>query len=203
MLAFALALLGAAWSATAQADRARLSGLRVIALRPGVNSIQNLSGDGRTGKIIDAWRGNGNAHGYSVYMVLLPAADGDHSLQVVGIDDGKAVSDFARDDPHTGEDALGSVVFARGSLDGKPTTLLIEATRDFPKTSIPDPSPTTIAIYALRRFERGFGSTPDDFELVFELRTTRTYCHSEMALHQELGLPLSRDYGGSAKPDGC
>jgi hypothetical protein len=184
-------------------ERSRLSDLRAIPLHSGLNSIPNLAGDGRTGTIIDAWRDNGNAHGYSVFMVLLPSTEGDHQLQVVGIDNTKGVAEFMRDDPHTGEDALASVVFARGRLDGKPVTLLIEATRDFPKTAIPDPSRTTIAVYSLRRFGGGVGSTPDDFELVFKLRTTRTFCHSEMALHQELGLPLSREYGGSAKPSGC
>jgi len=191
------------WAIAAPGERARLSDIQVLALHPGLNSIPDLAGDGRTGTIVDAWRDNGNAHGYSVYMVLLPATEGDHRPQVVGIDEGEAVREFASDNPHTGEDALGTVVFARGRLDGKPATLLIEANRDFPKTAIPDPSPTTIAVYALRRFEGGVGSTPDDFELAFKLRTTRAYCHSEMALHQELGLPLSRGYGGSAKPSGC
>ena len=187
----------------AQPPHPRLSDVEVIPLHGGLNSIPNLAGDGRIGTIIDAWRDNGNAHGYSVFMVLLPSTEGSHEPQVVAIDNGNGVAEFARDDPHTGEDALSSVFFARGRLDGKPTTLLIEATRDFPKTAIPDPSRATITVYALRRFDGSVGSTPDDFEAVFKLRTTRAFCHSEMALHQELGLPLSANYGGSTKPSGC
>jgi hypothetical protein len=202
-LALALALLASTGPAAAQGERSRLADLQVIPLHDGLNTIPNLAGDGRTGTIVEAWRDNGNAHGYSVFMVLLPSTDEPHQLQVVGIDDGKAVREFAADNPHTGEDVLASLVFARARLDGKPATVLIEAVRDFPATAIPDPSPATITVYALRRFAGGVGSTPDDFEPAFKLRTTRAYCHTEMALHQELGLPLSRAYGGSAKPDGC
>jgi hypothetical protein len=162
-----------------------------LRLHAGTNPIPNIAGDGKAGSITLNWRENGNAWGYDIFTV---AAGGS----VATVEDEK---DRFTDQPHTGEDVITSVRFARGSYQGKQTTYALVAERHI-VTSVPDPAKTTIKIYALVRNDGPLG-TPYNFEKINEYYTTRQYCNAEMALKTELGLPLPRSYQGLATIDSC
>jgi hypothetical protein len=161
-----------------------------IALHAGVNPIPNIAGDGKAGSISLDWRENGNAWGYGIYMVR---AGG--SIATVGDEDRLTAR------PHTGEDVITAVRFARGPYKGRTTTFALVADRNIVE-SVPDPAATTIKIYALQRNDEPLG-TPYQFVKVNELRAKRHYCNADMALKTELGLPLPRDYSGPRTLDGC
>ncbi|HEX5000509.1 MAG TPA: hypothetical protein VFY29_19960 [Terriglobia bacterium] len=183
------------------ADRERIADLVPIEIRPGLNRIPNAEGDGRDAQVFSAWRDNGNAWGYRIFIVTMPerSASGlaETAWSVVGIGaEGSGIErDTIRDTPHTGEDAVVSVRFARAALDGKPATLLITAERRGWIT-VPDPSPALIRIYVLRNAsERGefVGTTPDVFLPVISFSTTQNYSDADAALQAELNLPLPEE----------
>jgi hypothetical protein len=179
-------------SAQETADKRRVASLVPIETPLGLTSISNAEGDGRDAQVFTAWRDNGNAWGYHVYIVTMPERSSNGVARtpwnVVGIDGEPTI----RDSPHTGEDAIISVRFARGTLDGKSATLLITAERRG-WTTVPDPAVTLIRVYTLRNsHDRGdfVGTTPDAFEPVISFTTTQLYVDADSALKAELGLPL-------------
>ena len=167
-----------------------LAGLTPIPLHSGVNPIANIAGDKTAGSISLDWRENGNAWGYSIFMVRA-------GRSVATVED----ADRFTDRPHTGEDAITTVRFARGRNGGRTTTFALVADRQIVE-SVPDPAPTTIKIYALVRNEEPLG-TPYHFLLVNELHPQRRYCSADMALKTEIGFPLRPDYEGPRTVDGC
>jgi hypothetical protein len=180
----------------------RLAGLRVMHFHAGVNNVPNFAGDGRTAQIIEGWRDNGNAHSYNLYVVLLPSRPGRADWNVVGVDGSDHFEDTVADAPHTGEDVVRSVVFAKGLLDGRRATLLLTATRKW-QESIPDPATTEIQAYVLRQNTEGVGETRDYFEPVGSYLTETKYCHAEKALNAEFGISLSPGYAGGDTRTGC
>jgi hypothetical protein len=167
-----------------------LPGLSPIPLHSGVNAIANIAGDKSRGSISLDWRENGNAYGYSIFMVRAGS-----SIATVGD------SDHLTDRPHTGEDAITTVRFARGPYRGRTTTFALVADREIVE-SVPEPAPTTIKVYALVRNEGPLG-TAYQFVLVNELHPQRRYCSADMAMKTEVGFPLRRNYDGPRTPDGC
>lgn len=170
-------------------------------LHPGVNTVADFAGDGRTAQIVEGWRDNGNAHGYHLYVVLLPTLSGAQDWNVVGVD-GPHFGDTITDAPHTGEDVVSSVVFAKGLFDGRQATLLLTATRQW-KDSIPEPARTQIQAYVLRRSDGDVGETQDYFQPVASYMTETKYCNADAALNAELGIPLPRNYAGGDAQTGC
>jgi len=166
------------------------SGLTPIPLHSGINPIANIAGDKTRGSISLDWRENGNAWGYSIFMVRAGS-----SIATNGDDD------RFTDRPHTGEDAITAVRFARGSYNGRTTTLALVADRAIVQ-SVPEPAPTTIQVFALVRNEEPLG-TPYQFVLVEKIQPQRRYCSADMALKTEIGFPLRRNYDGPRTPDGC
>ena len=190
-------LLGAA-----DAPPPRVTELRPLALQSGINQVERLGPDGRAGVITLAWRDNGNAWGYDLYTVLLPGKDG---WQVVGVErpgQDAEFSDTIRDSPHTGEDAISAVRFARGLVDGHPATLLLEAVRAWQDTPY-DPAPASYNVYALVPNDDGVGQTVDYFKRVAHRDLPEPYCHAEMALSRGSGLPPRPGYAGKPTPTGC
>jgi hypothetical protein len=90
-----------------------VSPISKVALRLGTNVISNFSVDGRTGMITLGWRDNGNAHGYDLFVVMLPVSASGHDWNVVGVADEHEFSDAIRDAPHTGDDMTRSIRRAR------------------------------------------------------------------------------------------
>jgi hypothetical protein len=151
--------------------------------------LRTLLGTRRREVSLD-WRENGNAWGYSIFMVRA-----GHSIATVGD------ADRLTDRLHTGEDAITTVRFARGPYRGRTTTFALVADREIVE-SVPEPARTTIRVYALVRNEGPLG-TPYQFVLVNELRPQRRYCSADMALKMEIGFPLRANYNGPGTPDGC
>ena len=185
----------------------RVSDLIQIPLPDAVNTVERFAPDGRPAIVMRAWRDNGNAHGYWLYTVLMKPATGEAVIEdewnVVSIRSRNSrVSDFIRDDPHTFEDYVRSVAFARGTIDGRAAVLLLTATRQV-KASLTDPSTVNYEVYKLMHRRDGDVGTVDAFELALNWKSTERYCNSELALSKEFGLPLPKDGPATDLPDGC
>jgi hypothetical protein len=182
-----------------------ISGLRLIDLRMGENQIAHFAADGRPARIIEAWRGNGNAHSYHLYMVLMGGGEQDNDWNIVGVDTGPSTPflDTIADEPHTGEDFVFSVYFAHARLDGKPQTLLLTARRHW-KESYGDAGITTFDVYKLANVsEEGGPGTTDQFQLVEAFDSTTRACNSDLAFSQQFGVPLPKGYVIANTKDGC
>ncbi len=177
----------------------KITDLAPIPLKQGVNTIPSFSRDGRDALIILGWRDNGNAHGYDVFMVMLPISKGGSDWNIVLGPDGKEV---IIDQPHMGEDTVRSVRFARGKLDGFNGTFLITATRDV-QEGFAEPAPTRIEFHRLAGGFVDVGTTFDYFETIYEFTTDSDYCNAEYALQSELGLPARQKYEGIDPVTGC
>ena len=184
--------LAATASAAPNVDR-----LTTIPLRLGINSIAQFAPDGREARIAVGWRDNGNAHGYRVFLVLMPTKHGGMDWNVVGFEDGQSFSDELRDEPHTGEDVVRAVRFVRTGQ--KPAVIV--ASRKWSE-SYYDRAETTISIYHLRRTDGG-PVTRDYFSVTRQWKARKSYCNAELALRDEVHLPLAPDYDGPNTVDGC
>ncbi|MDE1145564.1 MAG: hypothetical protein PW843_02945 [Azospirillaceae bacterium] len=191
---------------------AGITGLAPIALHLGVNHIRDFSADGRAAVIVQAWRDNGNAWGHNTFMVMMvPKGDGadpargEWNLVATEAEKPPGVAEIVRDSPHTGEDALRSVMFAHGNINGQAQTLMLIATRTM-QDSVPDPAPTTIDVYQLvsnrTDAEDAVGDTADAFHRIRSWKTRIPYCSSDAALATELRIP--RQNGEAPDTDnGC
>ena len=190
--------------ALSQEIGSRAMALEPMALQSGWNDVPNLAQNGRNGAIVLAWRDNGNAHGYDLFTVLLASGSGPRPVwEVVGFDRENEFSDSVRDAPHVGEDMTRSVRFARGLYDGRPATMAFISTREPSEQSIPHPTRALVETFVLRANTEGSGSTSHYFARVEARRTETEYCHAEMAIFVEIGLPLRSGYEGQHSADGC
>ena len=164
--------------------------LTPIPMKAGVNPVADIAGDGQGGSISLDWRENGNAWGYHIFMVRV----GSSIATIAG-------KDFMTDQPHTGEDSIRAVRFARGRHAGKQTTLVLVADRKI-GDAVPDPAATTISIHGLVANDDGLG-TPYQFVEVEKRLAKRRYCNADMALATELGIALPPGYDGVRSADGC
>jgi hypothetical protein len=196
-----LALTGAAPGPSISIVR----GARPLLLQHGVTFIPNFAGDGRKGVITLGWRDNGNALGFDQFTVMMPTRRHRQDWSIVGLqrDDQTAVfENFIRDDPHTGDDAVTSIRFVRGSFQGRSSILLVVADRHWEST-IREPATTTIEVYALKRSNGDVGETNDYYARIASETAGTRYCNADMALHVELGFPLPVYYQGGDAPNGC
>jgi len=191
----AAASIAFATAAIAAPDLGRLT---PILLQPGVNRVPQFAADGREARIVLAWRDNANAHGYDLFLVLMPTKRGGADWNVVGFETGNSFSDEIADAPHTGEDVATAVRFVRAGAN----PLVVVARRRI-VTSYPDPAETTISIYSLRQSEGVPGTTQDYFSVAKQWRARNRYCNAELALRDELNLPLRKNYQGSLRVGGC
>jgi hypothetical protein len=184
-----------------------LTDLKVLPLVSGVNKIHNFTPNGRDGLIIEGWRDNGNAHGYNVFVVMVPTpAKNGSRWDIVGVRSGTKFEDRLSDDPHTVEDYVRSIRFAKGKINGTEATLLITAERQFSNgDNYLSPMNVTISIYKLipRPHDELIGATTFIFDRIMEKRTEERYCNSDLALAHVLKLPLPEPYSGPNKNDGC
>lgn len=179
--------------------QARISGpYRLIAVRPGVTQVPRFGPSGEDAVIVSSWVDNGNAWGHRRYEVVIPSREGEWNL--VSFNNDKVI-DGIIEVPHTGEDALSAVRFAWGFENGRRVALAIDASRN-PQNGVPEPAETTITVYSMRINDE-VGTTHVYFKPVKEWTAKRLYCNAEMALHDELGLPLDKSYQGTMKPGGC
>jgi hypothetical protein len=169
-----------------------------ISVKPGLNCVPKFGPSGERACILSAWRDNGNAWGDREYEVFIPEPDGEWNI--VDFNHPKSGTHLI-EVPHTGEDALSAVRFVWGSESGRRVALAVTAGRD-PQEGVPDAAETTITIYSMRRSDE-VGTTRVYFKPVREWTAKRLYCNAEMALHDELRLPLGKNYQGSRKAGGC
>ncbi len=174
--------------------------LHIHDLKWGVNVVPRFAKDGRSARIVQAWRGNGNAHGYDVFMVMMPGGETDSDWNVVGFDTGREFRDSIRDDPHTGEDMNGSVYFGNALLNGKREAVVLTATQQI-RGSYGEPAFTRFEIYKLVR-EDGFGTT-DQFELVDTILSKTKTCNADLAFSRQFHVALPKSYAGPNAKDGC
>lgn len=175
--------------ASAAEQKGSITELVVVPLELGMNKIENFASDGRQAIIVKGWRENWNAHSYNFFLVLMPSAIGKTDWNVVDIvSDERHPNDFIRDYPHTEDDFVRSVRFARGKLNGVPTTLLITAARQTGSRPIPDPSIVIFEVYKLEQ-NNEIGTTRDIFKRVLNWKSDKKYSNSDVALQKELGLP--------------
>ncbi len=178
--------------------------MSAIILKEGINEIKNFSPNGEDGIILKAWRDNGNAHGYWLYVVMLPKEKPALGWNIIGIEDNSgSIEDSLRDNPHTGEDYIKTVLFANGLLDGARGTFLIIAERDLTHAeNLGAPAETIITTYKLVPQEIPVGQTPYIFKKIHEQRTKALFCNSNLALSKTLNLSFSLGEI-SNKNDGC
>jgi hypothetical protein len=175
--------------ALASGGKHGLTDLAVMPLQPGMNTIEHFASDDRPAIIAKGWRDNGNAHGYNFFLVLMPSAIGQTDWNVVDIvSDERHPNDFICDYPHTEDDFVRSVRFARGKLNGVPATLLITAARQTGSRPIPDPSIVIFEVYKLEE-NNEIGTTRDIFKRALKWQSDKKYVNSDVALQKELGLP--------------
>ena len=178
--------------------------LSEIVLHRGLNHVEGFAADGRAADILKAWRDNGNAHGYNLFVVTLPDDRFNSAWNIVGTQQGsEPLLDTVRDDPHTVEDVVRSVRFAHGRIDGRVATLMLVATREGSVgDGLPAPAPVTYQVFELARVADCCG-TPDVFRLVATEHSDRPYCNADRAVSQRFGIAPPAEYQGSDKPDGC
>lgn len=177
----------------------RFTDLVIVPLKQGINNIPRFSDDGRDAIIVLGWRDNGNAHGYDVYVVMLPTEKGGADWNIALGPDG---SEVIKDQPHLGEDMVKSVRFVRGKLNGYNHSMLITATRDV-TDGYGDPAFAEIEVSLLTGGDIELGTTFDRFEPAYTFRTSRQYCNAEYALASEMGLPRRQNFEGSDPVTGC
>lgn len=203
----ALALLVAATpggsAPTRSAPVPHIGEIAPIALEFGINSVPGFLPDGGVATIVEAWRGNGNAHGYSVWMVLTGPSEGNPvGIAPFADDDEELPVETIRDNPFDGERPMGSVRFARARIDGEPASIVIAADLDWTDgRPFADHERATIKIYRLVANHEGLGP-PIEFERIAKLRTAKRYCNVDLAVRDMLGVPIGEVPGPNAI-DGC
>ncbi|AYO82818.1 hypothetical protein [Methylobacterium brachiatum] len=175
-----------------------------IPLQDGINHVPNATADGRAATIVRAWRENGNAHSYHVYLVLLPQP-GRTEAGLVAIEDGAGgLTDSLADTPFDGERVQRSIRLARARIDGVPAVILIQAVLQARSAqSVSEPKPAEIRIYRLESPGIDAGTTPDVFRIVRRDSPPGRFCNADKALATALGLSLPPDYQGGEGPNGC
>lgn len=203
-------LAGVAWSlvgaGTAMVPPPQVTGLRAITLHGGVNRVPGFVRGGGTATIVQAWRDNGNAHGYLVWMVLAGHGKGEPAALVEfdGGIRGSSPGDTIGASPFDGERVTGDVRFATARIGGKPVSLAIRGDLDeAPSGVIADHATATIRWLELVHREDEIGGAPDAFEPIGSVRTSKRYCNVDLALRDAAGIPLPRDFAGANRVDGC
>ncbi|WP_254602805.1 hypothetical protein [Sphingomonas bacterium] len=197
-------------AATAPAGAPPVTGLKPIVLHPGINRVPGFLAGGGTATIVQAWRGNGNAHGYTVWTVLGGPSEGSR-VGLVGFETPGAepVRDTIRDEPFDGERVLGAVQFATGQfatgrLRGRPVTLVITADLNQAASGVlADHATATVRWYRLDHAADAFGRPTDDFLPIGSVTTTKRYCNAWLAMRDVAGIRLRGDFAGPNRVDGC
>ena len=191
--ALALTILAAGCAGHASA-RSRVTELREVEVIPGANKIDTFVADGRSGLITEGWRDLGSGRGYRIYSVLIPNTNPLRGWDIVPVE--PLATDTGAQE--TAEIA-GSVRFARGWLDGTPTTFVITAKRDGDGTK----THFGFDVYKLSTARSGTGESENAFEPVLHTVSKAEFCNPDLALAREYDLPLPSTYTGLKTPDGC
>ena len=201
-----VALLALVAAASIAARRApSVTAIRPVELHGGNNTLPHFLPGGGTATIVQAWRGNGNAHGYQTWMVLSPSSEGQHPALVTRENPkSHMLEDLIRDEPFDGEQVVEQILFARAKVDGRPASLLISSRLDSTASMVfAARAPASIRIFRLVATDGEPGDTRYEFKLLTTIHTSRQYCNAELAMSQALKLPLRADFSGANRVDGC
>ena len=114
------------------------------------------------------------------------------------------LDDYIVESPFDGERNLSSVRLARGTVDGKPAALLLQAELGETSPGPPaDHETATMRIYRLQDSGGVPGWTPLYFHLIRSTAIAGRWCNAQLALSHALSIPLPEDYGGPNRVDGC
>ena len=152
--------------------------------------------------ITPLWRENGNAWGYTLYAVSTPDTGQPSRTTLVDTQDADhngRLLDMLQDIPHTGEDAIQTIHFASGRVNGKPGLLLFVSTRDIGTHPVPQMSPAHIRVYQLTEGDGEPGSTPFYFALRTTIQSPVTTCHADIALSAATKIMFAK-WNGDQKP---
>lgn len=202
----ALSWIGIGLLLAAATSPPMIADVKPIALHPGINRIPGFLPGGGTATIVQAWRDNGNAHGYFVWMVLAgrgKASPGDLVAFEGGIRK-ESAGDTIGASPFDGERVTGDVRFVTARIDGSPVSLAIRGDLDeAPSGVIADHATATIQWLELVHRQDEIGGAPDAFVPIGSLVTRKRYCNVDLALRDVAGVALPRDFAGANKVDGC
>lgn len=189
----------------AASPASHIANLHPITLHDGVNIVPGFLPNGSAATIVQAWRANGNAHGHHDWLVLGSAAEGHEAAGVTLVNpDTKILQDLIGDAPFDGERVLGSVRFARGTVDGRSASLMLQAElNDAPSGVVADHATATVRVFRLEATGGDPGDSRLELQPISSVTTTKLYCNAELALSQVLSVPLPRDYSGFNRTDGC
>ncbi|HLO78647.1 MAG TPA: hypothetical protein VK196_19500 [Magnetospirillum sp.] len=197
-LLFLVGTLAGHMDARAAEGPAKITEIVPIILKNATTSVDNFAPDQHRGMIVRAWRDTGNAHGYYRYMVMVEGG-GDRKpwhLATIDTHDQKRGErgpemDTIRDAPHTFEDIVESVKFARAKVNGEPRTLMIVAIRDTGKAdSLADKTPVDVEFYQLTIGDEEDGTPPYYFDRIQAVRVKGTYSNADCALAKEVAAVL-------------
>ena len=200
-------VLATLFAAVAIGSNIGISDLQPIAVHDGVNTVRRLGSDGRNGLIISGvHNASPSADGTSRdYLVLLTGRDGEEIVDARPIpslvSDARFGGELLSAAPHTGEDWKRVIRFAKGRVNGAPATLMILAERDMRKASTAyTAEPVQITFFELQR-DALFNT--DSFAPLGSQWSKRCYVDANLALKDELELPLPPDYAGPGASEPC
>ncbi len=185
-----------------------LTSVRPFPVMEGANLLPAFAPDGRQGLIVSGAPNTATASGaYTAYMVLLRRAQPERGWSLVRFatgDDAHGHSPWENtiiDIPHTGEDQIKSVRFARAEVNGVPETVVITAERDMSEAeTIPDPAHVHFTLLKLV-VDPAFAE--ETFEIAGHLRSKACFSNSDAALEVELGIAAPDPTQGKPAAEPC
>jgi hypothetical protein len=187
-----------------------VSDLHAIDLQDGINSVPQMTPDGRAGVIVRvAHSSSPIADGNSVnYLVMLPAGTGGGWVAADAQETPSQISDtpfggiLLSAAPHDGEDWKRSIAFAHAKVSGRPSLLMVVAERDLRRsTNAYAPAPAEVTVFRLTA-DPEFGDAYH-FAPISRRRTIRCYVDVQLAVSEVEGLPLPPNYAGPKASAAC
>ncbi len=171
------------------------SKMEVIQLVNGPNQV-DLNGDGKNDLIFVAWRGNYNAHGYSLFTFYMHFPDENQpemQWHLVPFVDEKGVPKEDAVSTEEGADCfLQDIRVLRSPFQKNMPVIVIVGKRDFGK-SYADSALVKFVVFELKHNGEGIpGEPPFYFKQKRTIKGKKKYCDINAAFTEELGVG---DYG--------
>ncbi|WP_375381501.1 hypothetical protein [uncultured Sphingomonas sp.] len=204
-LVLGVAMFGLTGAARPMSPPPTITDVHAITLHGGVNRVPGFLPGGGAATIVQAWRDNGNAHGYYVWMVVGDVEKyGQAPLVIFEGETLDPADSTVSASPFDGERVTDDVRFATVRIAGKPASLAIRADLDeAPSGVTADHATATIRWYRLVHRDDDIGEAPNAFVEIGSLRTTKRYCNVDLALRDTANIPLPLDFAGANRADGC
>lgn len=168
----------------------------IIGVKNGANEI-DLNGDGVPDAIFKFHNQNFNAHSWNIYIVVIHDIDDEYKIdrwetarvETSGLPKRLRFGDESvTDAPHTGEDVIRAVVFARERVEDETIIAMYVASRHDFRESLYDLVPVEVVRYELMPNDI-VGMSAWYFQPTHYSRSKALYCNAELALVEEFGFP--------------